>query len=206
MATEHPPTSTASHLHRGGRLELANWRPQQTVRYHPREVLIRQTANCDTTMRTLIHHFWRFSVARALALGLVFLPAFVWMGMRMTYAVSLEIQPWKDKVVVVTHKMDEFSSDVSHIRVRDMESKEVVWEAISREDDGTSTLGRFILGSECSDQPDGTHEGFRTIFPTDGTRICLIPDRRYRVSVWGESSMIQSYVEFVLPERRATHR
>lgn len=127
-----------------------------------------------------------------------------WVAWRLQYGLPLVVDVRPGEVVVATRRLGEYGSEVSRIRLSRDRDDVTVWEAVSNADDGTSLLWEFTLDPGPNAPPEGARAGFRTRVPVAGDLFQVEVGQRYRIDVWGSSSLRHGVSRFVAPAPRVT--
>ena len=138
----------------------------------------------------------RWGIVVGLALSVMFV---FYIGWRLYYSMPLTVDAKVDKVIVDTQRFGEYSTEISRVRLSDAEDRNVVWEAVSTDDDGMSSVWRFVLISGDNQVPEKLLKKFRTITPMSNDGFVLKAGRRYRIEIWGPSEHHHNARSFIAP-------
>ena len=120
------------------------------------------------------------------------------------FGIPLEVKVKDGAISVDTQELGEYYSALSRIRVSDTETGATVWEAKSVELDGLTPVWKFSLVVGENVVPKEISKGFRTVVPITGSAFVLRPGGRYRIDIWGSSTLHHNSRRFVAPPRAST--
>jgi hypothetical protein len=115
-----------------------------------------------------------------------------------TMGIPLSVEVRDGSVWIDTQVFGEQSSSISRIRLQEIATGRTVWEAESTADCGTSPVALFSLKPGENSLPERL-QAFRTVIPATNGSFEIVPDREYRVRVWGKTKLNRNSRRFTAP-------
>jgi hypothetical protein len=124
----------------------------------------------------------------AIALCVVMVLLVVWIGLRWN-APPLRLVRTGTEITVDVQTLGEYPTTVNRIRLSELSQSMVVWEVVRQR--GTPQIHEFALKPD--DHPallGAEHGDYRVIAPNGEVRFILRKGARYRIEVWGGSTIL----------------